>query len=140
MADSAYGDPSAPLADYVTLVGNQVELGYHASGFPQAKASARAENGRVVVEVTEGPRFRRGGIKVEGGSEVSAKDLGPYLTSPPPIGTFRHWTDERGTFHVAMDRSQYAQEPAWKGAEWAAFDPADIGKLHNSIADALSQL
>ena len=132
--------PTAPLADYVSTVQQQVELGYRASGFPSAKVSARVYNGRVVVDVTEGPRLRRGGIQVEGDTDVSTKDLTGLLTSPPPIGTFRHWSDERGIFHVSMERQQYAQDAPWKEDEWAAFDLASVKQLHTHIADALSNL
>jgi tetratricopeptide (TPR) repeat protein len=71
--------PAADLADFLTLLSRQITLGYLNSGFPGAKAEAvldRTQDGsRILVRITEGPRFLKGKILVEGAKDIDADKL-----------------------------------------------------------------
>jgi tetratricopeptide (TPR) repeat protein len=60
--------PAAPLAEYTTELGRQISRGYQRAGFPSVQVNATAETNthRLVVHVTEGPRYRCGEILLSG--------------------------------------------------------------------------
>jgi TPR repeat protein len=60
--------PAAPLVDYLASLERKITLGYQRAGFPSATVKADADTSahRVVIRVTEGPRYRCGEILLSG--------------------------------------------------------------------------
>jgi hypothetical protein len=132
--------PSSPLDQYLLLLGEKTRLAYLASGFPAAQASAHIEEGKVLVQISEGPRYRCGPVQVSGDDAVPATQLIARLTRPKPRGTFVHWTDQRGTIQIGMDRSQADEDPTWAVGNWAGFDAISARWLRDRVQAALAEL
>ena len=77
--------PSAPREELVETVRRAVERGYRNEGFPDVRVAVTpAADGRTLrAEVREGPRVRRGEIRVEGTDAATAAGLIRDLTVPP---------------------------------------------------------
>jgi TPR repeat protein len=60
--------PAAPLVDYLASLERKITLGYQRAGFPSATVKADADTSahRLVIRVTEGPRYRCGEILLSG--------------------------------------------------------------------------
>jgi hypothetical protein len=132
--------PSSPLDEYLLILGRRTRLAYLASGFPAATAAAQIEGGKILVQITEGPRLHCGAMHVSGDDTVPAAQLIARLTHAKPRGTFSYLTDERGTIHIGMDRSQANEDPTWAVGKWAGFDAISEQWLHNQVQKALAEL
>ena len=132
--------PSSPLDTYLSVLGQKTKVAYLANGFPVAAASAQVEEGKILVQITEGPRYRCGPVQVSGDDTVPAAQLVARLTRTKPRGTFICWTDERGTIQIGLDRSQAEENPTWAVGKWAGFDRVSEQSLHDKVKNALAEL
>jgi ankyrin repeat protein len=75
--------PQANLRAFLTELSNRVQAGYQAAGFPNALAevSYDPKTIKVLVKVTEGPRFKAGKIEVVGAKASSAAALIRWFTT-----------------------------------------------------------
>jgi hypothetical protein len=58
----------APLSDYIAVLERKIVLGYQRAGFPEvtAKATGDVKAGRILLRVSEGPRYRCGDVLLSG--------------------------------------------------------------------------
>jgi WD40 repeat protein/serine/threonine protein kinase len=132
--------PSSPLDQYLSVLGRKTKVAYMANGFPVAAASAQIEGGKILVQITEGPRYRCGLVQVSGDDAVAAAQLIARLTREKPRGTFAYWNGERGTIQIGLDRSQAEENPTWAVGKWAGFDRVSEQSLRNKVQTALTEL
>jgi ankyrin repeat protein len=76
--------PQANMRAFLDELKAMVESGYQSSGFPDAKAevSYDAQAFKVRVNVTEGPRFKAGKIRVMGAKSIAGDELVRWFTTP----------------------------------------------------------
>lgn len=67
--------PSAEFADFPPVIQKGLQSGYLAAGFPKARVEVTRDGECLKVQITEGPRYRMGEIRVEGTQEVDADTL-----------------------------------------------------------------
>lgn len=64
--------PAAPFAEFLDVIPARLRAGYLAAGFPDARIEAvyrpGTDGGTFPVRIDEGPRFRQGTVRVEGGT------------------------------------------------------------------------
>ncbi|MDA3961783.1 MAG: hypothetical protein PF961_13415 [Planctomycetota bacterium] len=95
--------PRAKRLPYMGAVQSRLELGYHASGFPDATVAVLPGEGAFTVTISEGPRFERGAVRVTGpgAAAVDSDAIVAALTQerPPlkPGGDMRDALWEAGT-------------------------------------------
>jgi tetratricopeptide (TPR) repeat protein len=133
-------DSEAPLRKYLTALRQKVAEGYQVQGFPDASATARIDErfGRVILHISEGPRYLAGDVRVEGNHRVTAQvivdamksrrvpekkwRLDPDVSAGEPI----QWLNEKGERVGSRD-------PAWKVDEPAVFHPTTSGMLQLAV-------
>ena len=76
--------PLAPQDAFLEAMEKKLQLGYQHEGFPEAQVTVRpdAKAGKVLVKVTEGPRYLCGGVKVSGAQRMPAAAIVERLTVP----------------------------------------------------------
>ena len=77
------GEPRAGFASMLRTLEERLVRGYQHAGFAHAKVSASWDEDaqRVVVRVTEGPRFRTGPVKIVGAQRADAQQLAAWITA-----------------------------------------------------------
>src|SRR5205823_65915 len=60
--------PAGSLTNYLAQMERKISLGYQRAGFPDVsvKATAKTSAHRIVIEVSEGPRYRCGEVALSG--------------------------------------------------------------------------
>lgn len=78
--------PAEPFAALPEMVRKALTRGYLNEGFPNVKIEVSpdllAGSGRLRIRIDEGPRYRMGAIRVEGGKSIDAEILRQKLTVP----------------------------------------------------------
>jgi hypothetical protein len=79
------GHPAAPLADCLAAIRRALIRGYQQQGFPEAQVEVTVDGTRqrIRARITEGPRFRRGEVRISGAKAIPAASLVRALTEPP---------------------------------------------------------
>lgn len=108
--------PQAGLDEFLTRLRILVESGYHASGFPYARALVtNGGPGAIVVRVTEGPEFKSGKIHVTCPDGVNSKALVKWLTTAAP---------EESRKSPLPGRPRRPEDPLWETGSPADFSPS----------------
>ena len=145
--------PSAPMEKYLTVLGERVAAGYRNSGFPDARAVATVEGddgpGRVVLRVTEGPGYHKGGVKVlvgagPGAGTLAAEELAGRLASVPPEPFFATTFDsQKNLVSVGMAAPTDAELPdraTWERGAAVSFEPGPLEQVRKAVRRALAEM
>lgn len=156
--DALFGDfdvflaagSSKPLDDYLKTIKRRIEAGYRHAGFPAVTVSASldAKSDKVVVKLSEGPRFPAGDIRVTGAKTVPTAQLIDYLLKPQPPkdATPKSFIQSNGKMEpVWVDRDGKEvslSDPVWTPDKPAPFlnEPEEDSTLHEDVGEALAKL
>ena len=112
--------PAAPRKPFADVVMRKLLLGYRRLGFPDALVDAAFdEAGKLVLKVSEGPRYAVGGMRVEGNAAVSTEDISRAIA------------EVRAEWEAAAvpgDRP-----------EWAGFDAASVASVERGVEQAYAR-
>ena len=80
--------PEQSLEALLRLIESRLLEGYQSSGFPDAQvvAELNAEKDRIVVRITEGPRFVWGDVQISGNRAISSAEFKTWLSEKHPRG------------------------------------------------------
>lgn len=136
--------PLAPRGAYLEALRKKVLTGYQNEGFPEAQVSARLDQhaATIVVQVSEGRRYMRGGIRVTGAKAIPPTALVQRLSnSYPPSESiadlFPSMDPKDPNSRTAVDRSGREspyEAPVWKKGEPAPFAKGSLDDLSGKIA------
>ena len=122
--------PFRPIGYFLDELQEQVVAGYRHAGFPDAEVIADLSDGKVVLTVAEGRRYRTGAIRVLGAKAFPVEQLVVRLTEPyPPKDaipqSFTERDGERQTRWVDLNGKEATLQPAvWSRDAWAKFPVA----------------
>ena len=126
----ARAHPSAPLGDYVAWIEQTVLRSYQHGGFAKAAVRVQADRNaqRVVVHISEGPRFRCGEVKVSGLDPTLAQRLKDRLRTAADL----------------LEAPKEAGLPGfswpWKDRQPVPTDPPTRAAMEQSVRKALAEL
>jgi ankyrin repeat protein/surface antigen-like variable number repeat protein len=140
--------PLAPRGAYLETLRKKVLTGYQNGGFPGAQVSARLDQhaATIVVQVSEGQRYMRGGIRVAGAKAIPPATLVQRLgNSYPPSESiaelFPSMDPKNPGAFTAVDRSGREspyEVPVWEKGKPAPFAKGSLDDLSGQIADVLT--
>jgi hypothetical protein len=143
-------DSDAPLDRYLLTIERLIGAGYRSTGFRDVKVVARPDlkAHKINVQITEGPRFNAGEVRVRGNKTVPVAQLISRLTTkyPPKDAFVQSPVERRGQIEAqwvdANGKSVELCEAIWQPGKPATFltAPEADSKLHRDIAEAFSDL
>jgi len=141
--------PHAARDAFIDLVVHKAALALERAGFAEAQVRADVETSdgveRLVLDVTEGPRFDAGAIRVVGLPDDVGRRLVRFLSEsqPPPEAASRpiHLPDgTAATIWVAADgRIVAGERPVWTTGVPAACDAVAMHHVQSEVARFLRQ-
>ena len=138
--------PLAPRDAYLEAVERKLLIGYQHQGFLDARLWTRPEvkAGRVVMKLTEGPRYTCGVIKVAGAQKVPSSAIIERLTTPRPSahasGRAYDFKDQAPTARAMNDTGpdlSELTEALWVKGAPAAGSEADLRRIRAVVTDTL---
>ncbi len=126
----ARAHPSAPLGDYLAWIEQTVLRSYQHGGFAKAAVHVQADHTaqRVVVHISEGPRFRCGDVKVSGLDPTLAQQLKDRLRSAA------------GLLEAPKEAGLPGFSWPWKDRQPVPADPPTRATMEQSVQKALAEL
>jgi tetratricopeptide (TPR) repeat protein len=143
-------DSTGPLDEYLKTVERLILAGYRNAGFPDVKVAACVDpkSHDVAVNVTEGPRYAAGEIRIRGNKKIPRASLVGRLTKPhpPKDAVALSCKEQRGETSICWANSNGEDVepyvPVWESGKPPHFftgAEADSA-LHRAIAAVLEDL
>lgn len=141
----AAAQPHAPRGEFLVTLAGRIREGFRHHGFPDADAIADVSNDahRVVVRITEGPRYRSGQVMVRGGRTIDQAAIERAFTEPwfgpdsIPVTTLTsdglqvHWEYISGN-------PASPNAPLWVPGQPVAASAFDLTQFHDRAKVALA--
>ena len=137
LCDSEYqlaSHPAALLRDYLPAVQTLVETGYQHCGFAEAQVSVvlTPDRDKVVVTVSEGPRYFCGDIELKGVQTLSLDQFVSSMTEPR--------IKETRSDPSKSSRGPKTEDPIWQRDKPAPFSARSQKALMNGTRSVLGEL
>jgi hypothetical protein len=133
----AASHPLAARRDLLPAIEKWVRTGFLAQGFPDVRVSARSEPAakRLRVEVTEGPRYRCGDVRINGAHSVPVSEITRRLTQPWPADTTAvpDFSGGQTAAQAAVYLNSAGQEVRREDAAWPREQPANFSPAGRSF-------
>jgi hypothetical protein len=132
-------EPTAALDGLLNTIRDRLQAGYRRAGFAEVTIDVRPnlQTRRIVVMVTEGPRYQAQAVRVIGDTTVSTGDLGRWLSTPHPVvrdDARIAWQPAEGV--IVID--DVAEKPVWISGEPARFNNYSREVLRRQVYLALA--
>lgn len=114
--------PKANFRPFLEELQQRLRSGYQASGFPDAQVHTEYDGNRkcVAVRVEEGPRFRTGRVRVEGGTAETRRELVRWFTTPANKSPEYAGYDERAGL-TPPGKAERSSQPMWSPGDAVDF-------------------
>lgn len=134
-------EPAAALDPLLTTICRRLEAGYRRAGFADVAVEVRPnlQTRRIIVVVSEGPRYRAGPVRLVGQTHVPPRELARWLSVPHPVvrdDARIAWQPAEGL--VVVD--DLAEKPVWIAGEPARFNNWSAEQLKRQVHLAFADL